>query len=75
MIQKKPDTLLDTNEVAERLGVTRRQVTTLIQQGKLPATKLGRDWFVDEDDLELMKERPKRGRPRKKAAAEDDEDE
>lgn len=74
MTPKKPDTLLDTNEAAERLGVTRRQITTLIQQGKLRATKMGRDWFIDEDDLESVKERPGRGRPRKKKSEDDEEE-
>ncbi|MGH9755924.1 MAG: helix-turn-helix domain-containing protein [Blastocatellia bacterium] len=73
MTPKKPDTLLDTNEAAERLGVTRRQITTLIQQGKLRATKMGRDWFIDEDDLESVKERPRRGRPRKEKSEDDEE--
>lgn len=56
---------LTTKEVAEKLNISRRQVQTLIQQEKLPATKKGRDWFVKEQDLELVKERKKTGRPPK----------
>ncbi len=56
---------LTTKEVAEKMCISRRQVQTLIQQEKLPATKKGRDWFVKEQDLELVRERKKTGRPPK----------
>ena len=54
--------MLTTIEAGERLGISRWQVRLLIQQGRLPATKTGRDWFVKESDLKLVKDRPK-GRP------------
>ena len=54
---------LTTKEVAEELGISLRQVQTLIQRNRLPATKKGRDWFVLERDLELVRERKKTGRP------------
>jgi excisionase family DNA binding protein len=57
---------LTTKEVAERLNISLRQVQTLIKQNRLPATKRGRDWFIDEADLELVRERKKTGRPPKK---------
>jgi excisionase family DNA binding protein len=56
---------LTTKEVAEELGISLRQVQTLIQRNRLPATKKGRDWFVLEKDLELVRERKKTGRPPK----------
>ncbi len=56
---------LSTKEVAEKLKISVRQVQTLIQQKRLPATKKGRDWFVLENDLSLVKERKKTGRPPK----------
>ena len=56
---------LTTKEVAEELGISLRQVQTLIQRNRLPATKKGRDWFVLESDLELVRERKKTGRPPK----------
>lgn len=56
---------LTTKEAAEKLGISVRQVQTLIQQGRLPATKKGRDWFILESDLQLVSERPKTGRPPK----------
>lgn len=56
---------LTTKEVAEKLNLSLRQVQTLIKQNKIKATKKGRDWFVLESDLMLVKERKKTGRPPK----------
>jgi excisionase family DNA binding protein len=56
--------LLTTQEVAERLGVTRRRVQELIELHRLPAQKLGRDYVIQEADLKLVEDR-KLGRPRK----------
>jgi excisionase family DNA binding protein len=58
--------LLTTKEVAERLGVSVRRVHALIQDGRLPAQKFGRDYQIDEKDLKRVAER-KPGRPRKAA--------
>ncbi len=56
--------LLTTKETAERLGVTVTRVQQLIAAGSLPAEKMGRDYFIKEDDLKLVEDR-KPGRPRK----------
>jgi excisionase family DNA binding protein len=56
---------LTTNEVAEKLNISIRQVQTLIKQEKLPATKKGRDYFILETDVENLPERKKTGRPKK----------
>jgi excisionase family DNA binding protein len=56
--------LLTTKEVAARLGVTIQRVQALIQGGRLPAEKLGRDYVIKEQDLKLVADR-KPGRPRK----------
>ncbi|MFL6335842.1 MAG: helix-turn-helix domain-containing protein [Pyrinomonadaceae bacterium] len=56
--------LLTTKEVAVRLGVTIQRVQALIQDGRLPASKLGRDYVIKEQDLKLVADR-KPGRPRK----------
>jgi excisionase family DNA binding protein len=56
--------MLTTKEVAERLGVSVRRVHALIQDGRLPAQKYGRDYLIEEKDLKLVAER-KAGRPRK----------
>jgi excisionase family DNA binding protein len=59
--------LLTTNEVAARLGVTIKRVQAMIRDGRLPAEKMGRDYFIKEADLKLVADR-KPGRPRKKQA-------
>lgn len=56
--------LLTTGEVAARLGVTMKRVQAMIRDGRLPAEKKGRDYFIKEDDLKLVADR-KPGRPRK----------
>lgn len=57
---------LTTGEAARLLGVTARRVQTLINAGRLPATKVGRDWLIARADLDAVRER-KPGRPRKAA--------
>jgi excisionase family DNA binding protein len=56
--------LLTTSEAAERLGVTVGRIHQFIQEGRLPAEKKGRDYFIDSNDLRLVKNR-KPGRPKK----------
>jgi excisionase family DNA binding protein len=59
---------LTTTEVAQRLGVKIRMVQLLIQSGRLPATKFGRDYMIREKDLKLVEVR-KVGRPATKKQA------
>ena len=54
--------LLTTKEVAQRLGVSIRRVQAMITAGRLPATRLGRDYLVNEKDLKIVEIR-KPGRP------------
>lgn len=60
------DGLLTTRQAAKRLGISPRRVRALIASGRLPATKHGSAWAIQEKDLELVKERPT-GRPPKGA--------
>jgi excisionase family DNA binding protein len=50
--------LLTTPEVAKKLGVTVSRVQALINEHRLPAQKLGRDFMVREEDLILVSARP-----------------
>jgi excisionase family DNA binding protein len=59
--------LLTTKDAADRLGVTVQRIHQLIKQGRLPAEKMGRDYFIKESDLKLVEER-KPGRPSKQAS-------
>ena len=53
---------LTTREAAERLGVTVRRVNELITTGRLPASRFGRAYMIQESDLKLVEDR-KPGRP------------
>jgi excisionase family DNA binding protein len=57
--------LIGTREAAERLGISLRRVQQLIAERTLPATKLGRDFAIDEKDLAQVKIYGKPGRPAK----------
>ena len=57
--------LITVKEAAEILGVSRRRVQVLIQQGRLPAEKFGYMWMIRESDLQKVKDR-KTGRPPQK---------
>jgi excisionase family DNA binding protein len=46
------------------LRITPRKVQALIEAGRLPATKFGRDYMIKEKDLKLVEDR-KVGRPKK----------
>ena len=48
---------LGTPEAAERLGITQRTLYRLIDEGQVPAYKMGRVLRVKADDLELFLER------------------
>lgn len=62
--------LLNTTEAAEKLGVSVRRVRALIEEGKLKAKKLGRDYIIAQSDLATAVVYGKRGRPRTKSKAE-----
>jgi len=56
--------MLTTKEAAEILGVNRSRVRQLILAGRLKAEKFGRDWLINESDLDGVRDR-KSGRPQK----------
>jgi excisionase family DNA binding protein len=55
---------LTTTEAAAILQVIPRRVRALIESGKLPAERIGRDWVIKPKDLDRLKGRTP-GRPRK----------
>ena len=60
--------ILGTRLAARRLGVSERRVRALIIAGSLPATKIGHDWAIAENDLaRVAAVHRKPGRPAKKA--------
>lgn len=52
-----------TKGAANTLGVTNRRIRALIKAGKLKATKNGRDWIIEEREIEKIRNRPN-GRPK-----------
>ncbi len=44
---------LSIQQTASILGKTRRQLLYMIEQGKIPAKKVGGRWVVERDDLHL----------------------
>lgn len=55
---------LTTQEAAERLGLSKRQVQALIKKGYLPAEWLGHVWAIKPAAVDAFQRRPV-GRPKK----------
>lgn len=60
---------LTTDEVATRLRTSRRQVTILCAEGKLRASKSGRQWLIAEADLQDYLDATANRRRRRRARA------
>ena len=58
--------LLTVTDVAGKLGVSRSRVLALIRVGRLPAERLGVQFFIRPADVALVRHR-RPGRPRKNA--------
>ncbi len=56
--------LLSVIEAAAKLGVSRWRVNQFINEGRIPAQKIGRSYVIKESDLHLVEDRPT-GRPPK----------
>lgn len=50
-------------EAAQLLGVHSQRIHQRIQDGSLPAERIGAQWSIDESDLALVRHRKKPGRP------------
>ena len=56
--------LLDTQEVAALLGVSRERVLQFIRAERLTATKVGQQWVIKRAELEAFAAKPRPvGRP------------
>jgi excisionase family DNA binding protein len=60
--------LITTTQAAERLGISPQRVFQLIQNGRLPAQKVGHIYVIDAAVLKIVK-RKKPGRLRTKKPA------
>ena len=61
--------LLSTREAASRLGISARRVRALIEDSKLAAHKLGRDYAIEENALKSVIVYGKSGRPSRELIA------
>ncbi len=57
--------LLNTKEAAKILSVSPVRVRQLIQDEKLKAKRIGRDYVIEEKDLAAVQTYGKAGRPKK----------
>jgi len=55
--------LLNTNQAAERLGISARRVRALIAAGTLRAHHIGQEWAIEESALAHVTVYRKPGRP------------
>lgn len=58
--------LISTNEAAKILGVSASRIRQLIIDGRLEATKIGRDQLLDEEKVVNFSSKPRKrtGRPK-----------
>lgn len=54
--------LISTAEIAKRLKISQRRVQAFIEEGRLPAQRVGQTWVVDEGHLKVLRDR-RSGRP------------
>jgi excisionase family DNA binding protein len=57
----KEDEIMTVTEVAEYLKISEVTTYKLVQEGKLPAFKIGRHWRLKKSDLTEYIEKLKRG--------------
>ncbi|MGP4064033.1 helix-turn-helix domain-containing protein [Oceanobacillus sp. M65] len=53
--------IMTVSQVAEYLQLSEMTTYKLVQDGKIPAFKIGRHWRVKRDDLDELIERLKQG--------------
>lgn len=54
LVQEEPDTVFTVEEAAERLGVSRSLIYTLMRRGELHTIKIGRHRFIPVDEVERI---------------------
>ena len=53
---------MTAGQAAEHLGVSASQVRRYCENGLLPATKLGRDWLIRQEEIQAFRRPPKGAR-------------
>jgi len=49
---------LTTNQIAERVNLTRARIAQLIRYNVIVGEKVGRDWIIDEDQIPIIENLP-----------------
>lgn len=49
---------LTTNQIAERVNLTRARITQLIRDEIIVGEKIGRDWMIDDDQIPIIHSLP-----------------
>ncbi|AVR00390.1 DNA-binding protein [Oceanobacillus iheyensis] len=57
----EPNEIMTVSQVAEYLQLSEMTTYKLVQDGKIPAFKIGRHWRVKREDLNELIERLKNG--------------
>ncbi len=57
----KGNEILTIKQVADYLQLSEMTTYKLVQEGKIPAFKIGRSWRVQKDDLKELIEKLKKG--------------
>ncbi len=57
----KDNEILTIKQVAEYLQLSEMTTYKLVQEGKIPAFKIGRSWRVQKNDLQQLIEKLKKG--------------
>lgn len=63
--------VLSTKEASEILGISIRGVQKMIEEGRLEATRVGRDYVIFRQSLDNIKRKSNAGRPPKTKSEED----
>jgi len=61
MTNKYDDEIMTISEVAKYLKISDVTTYKFVQEGKIPAFKIGRHWRVKKEDLKEFIEKQKRG--------------
>jgi excisionase family DNA binding protein len=57
--------LYTTDEAAKLVGLSEDYIRELASKGRLTAKKFGRLWMLTEEDIDTLRNRKPRGRPKK----------
>ena len=49
---------ITTEKAAEILGVSRSRILALINEGRIHAEKVGRDWIIDPEEIDNFERKP-----------------